>query len=90
VVISNSSDWRLAPVAVSSTSTTWRVLCACNSSMIAPWTFKPSMVLASEDNGMKREALRSTFRLLISTSTRRLRAGERVTMRLASSNTILA
>jgi hypothetical protein len=34
--------------------------------------------------------LASTFRLLISTSTRRLRAGELVTMRLASSNTIRA
>ena len=32
------------------------------------------MVLASEDSGMKREALAATFRLLISTSTRRLRA----------------
>ena len=58
--------------------------------MIAPWTFRPSMVLASEDSGMKREALAATFRLLISTSTRRLSAGELVTMRLASSNTIRA
>jgi hypothetical protein len=48
------------------------------------------MVLASEDSGMKREALVATFRLLISTSTRRLSAGELVTMRLASSNTMRA
>ena len=39
---------------------------------------------------MKREALASTFRLLISISTRRLSAGEVATMRLASSNTIRA
>jgi hypothetical protein len=90
VVISNSSGWRLAPVAVSSTSTTWRVLWACSSSMIAPCTFRPSMELASEESGMKREALASTVRLLISTWTRRLRAGEEPTMRLASSNTMRA
>jgi hypothetical protein len=58
--------------------------------MIAPWTFRPSMVLASEDSGIKREALVLTFRLLISTSTRRLSAGEEPTMRLASSNTMRA
>ena len=48
------------------------------------------MVLASEDSGIKREAVAPTLRLLISTSTRRLRAGELLTMRLASSNTIRA
>jgi hypothetical protein len=42
---------RLAPVAVSSTSITPRVLWACSSSMIAPCTFSPSMELASEERG---------------------------------------
>ena len=44
--------------------------------MIAPCTFRPSIVLLSEDSGMKREALAATCRLLISSSTRRLSAGE--------------
>ena len=48
------------------------------------------MELASAESGMKREAVASTFRLLISTWTRRLSAGEEPTMRLASSNTMRA
>jgi hypothetical protein len=48
------------------------------------------MELASEDSGMKRAALVSTFKLLISTATPRLSAGELRTMRSASSNTIRA
>jgi hypothetical protein len=48
------------------------------------------MELASEESGMKREALASTLRLLIRTWTRRPRAGELLTMRLASSNTMRA
>jgi hypothetical protein len=39
---------------------------------------------------MKREALASTLRLLISTWTRRLSADDEPTMRLASSNTMRA
>jgi hypothetical protein len=39
---------------------------------------------------MKRAALAATFRLLISTPTRRFSAGEAPTMRLASSNTMRA
>ncbi len=58
--------------------------------MIAPCTLRPSIVLLSEDSGMKREALAATCRLLISGSTRRRSAGEDATMRLASSNTMRA
>jgi hypothetical protein len=90
VVISNSSGWRRAPVAVSSTSTTLRVLWAWSSSMIAPCTFRPPMVELSEDSGMKREAVAATCRLLIRMPTRRLSAGDELTIRLASSNTIRA
>ena len=32
--------------------------------MIAPWTFRPSMVLASEDSGMKREAVAATLQVV--------------------------
>jgi hypothetical protein len=90
VVISNKSGWRRAPVAVSSTSTTLRVLWACSSSMIAPWTFRPSMVELSEESGMKRDAVAATCRLLIRMPTRRFSAGDDPTMRLASSNTMRA
>ena len=58
--------------------------------MIAPCTFRPSIVLLSEDSGMNREALAATWRLLIRGSTRRRSAGEAATIRLASSNTIRA
>jgi hypothetical protein len=56
----------------------------------APWTFRPSMVLLSEDSGMKREAVAATCRLLIRIPTRRFSAGDEPTMRLASSNTMRA
>jgi hypothetical protein len=58
--------------------------------MIAPWTFRPSMVELSEDSGMKREAVAATCRLLIRMPTRRFSAGDEPTIRLASSNTIRA
>ena len=90
MVISNSSGCRLAPVAVSSTSATLRVLWACSSSMTAPCTFSPSMVELSEDSGMKRALLAATCKLLIRMPTLRLSAGEEPTIRLASSNTMRA
>jgi hypothetical protein len=48
--------------------------------MIAPWTFRPSMELVSDDSGMKREVV-ATCRLLIGMPTRRWSAGEEPTMR---------
>src|SRR5947207_1347261 len=51
VVIAKSSGCRRAPVPVSITSHSKRLLWACSSSMIAPCTLRPSIVSASAPGG---------------------------------------